>query len=139
MKVEASEVAKGMLNGRTLWVCDYRYNDITDKPIRSIVPTKVIVKSNTELPKNKSIYYSDSHFVKMSGEKETSTIIPLFDNTGYRSRTGTPLNIFTEEDECKKFFNRQLDKANEEVTVWLESMKRRASELLEKHKKLKLC
>ena len=139
MKVEASEVAEGMLNGRTLWICDYRYNDIADKPIRAIVPTKVVVKSNTELPKNKSIYYSDSHFVKMCGEKETSTIIPLFDNTGYRSRTGTPLNIFTEEDECKKFFNMQLNKANEEVAVWLESMKRRASEMLEKHKKLKQC
>lgn len=137
MKIETKEISDGKLDGSIFYVCDYRYNDISDKPIRAIIPTKVIVKSNSELPKNKRIYYSNSHFVKMTGEKETSTIIALFDNTGFRSRTGTPLNVFTEELECKKFFNKQLDKANKEVESWLDSMKLRADNLIEKHIKLK--
>lgn len=94
--------------GEEVWICDYRYNDIDNKPIRHIQPKKVVVVSNEDLPKNKTVYYSEFHFkaIKENG-KPSSTIIAPFDNTGFRSFTGESLNIFYSEDECRKHYKKQ--------------------------------
>ena len=61
--MQEENLAKGMHDGEVLWVCDLRYRDYADKPIRHIKPTKVLVRSNKMLEGKKKIYYSDSHFV----------------------------------------------------------------------------
>lgn len=89
--------------GNTVWVCDYRYNDLSlSKPIRHVPPVEVEIWSNDDLPKNKRVYYSSIHF-RPIGKK---TVIAPFDNTGYRSYTGVSLNVFLTEDEAKNYYIR---------------------------------
>ena len=107
--MQEENLAKGMHDGEVLWVCDLRYRDYADKPIRHIKPTKVLVRSNKKLEGKKKIYYSDSHFVAFGkGDKLTKKVIALFDNTGYKWRTGTSLRCFDNEQECIKCYNRQV-------------------------------
>lgn len=111
MEIKTAEIARGSSwVGKVLWICDYRRPDLDKKPIRHVPPTKVILLSNENLPANKRIYYSENHFVKLNSKgMPSSTIIPLFDNTGYRSNTGTPLNVFDNEQECIDCYNKQAD------------------------------
>lgn len=103
-----AEYKKVVKIGEEVWICDYRFNDIDNKPIRHIKPKKVVVYSNTDLPKNKKVYYSEFHFreVKDNG-KPSSTVIGPYDNTGYRFYTGESLNIFYDEKECIKHYKKQ--------------------------------
>lgn len=97
--------------GEHVYICDYRFNSIDDKPIRHIQPMKVVVCSNDDLPKNKRVYYSDIHFRPVGeNDKIQSRIIAPFDNTGYRAYTGVSLNIFYDEKECKEFYRQQCNK-----------------------------
>lgn len=98
--IDYKEIAEGKHNNKIVWICDLRYNDYTQKPIRHIKPTKVLIRDNSQTTKN--IYYSASHFVGLNkkGEPIKSKVISLFDNTGFRSRTGTPLDCFETEAEC---------------------------------------
>lgn len=114
MEYKFEDVRTGSINDKIIYVCDYRYNDFNDKPIRHIKPTKVLVKSNDNLPKNKNIYYSECHLVVLGKEdKPTSKILSIADNTGYRSFAGTPLRMFDNLEECqqayKEFVKKNLD------------------------------
>jgi hypothetical protein len=97
--------------GQKVYICDYRQEDLNKKPIRNVQPMTVQVVSNDDLPKNKTVYYSDVHFrmIKNKGEGVTSRIIPPFDNTGYRSYPGKMLNIFDNYQECADLFKVQID------------------------------
>ena len=97
--------------GQKVYICDFRQEDLNKKPIRNIQSMIVQVVSNNDLPKNKTVYYSDVHFrmIKSKGEGVTSRIIPPFDNTGYRSYPGVMLNIFDNYEECANFYNSQVD------------------------------
>lgn len=87
--------------GNIVWVCDYRYNDLSlSKPIRHVPPTEVEIWSNDDLPKNKRVYYSSIHF-RPIGKK---VVIAPFDNTGFRSYTGVSLNVFLTEKEAKDHY-----------------------------------
>ena len=93
--------------GDKIWICDYRFkNRYVDKPIRHIKPTKVMIRSNSDLPKNKRIYYSDWHFngLNKADEPLKSKIIAPFDNTGYRQFTGTPVHVFLTEEEAQEHY-----------------------------------
>ncbi|WP_440110007.1 hypothetical protein [Paenibacillus sp. QZ-Y1] len=94
--------------GEEVWICDYRYNDVDNKPIRHISPKKVVVVSNEDLPKNKRVYYSEFHFrgLRESG-KMSNTVIAPYDNTGYRAYAGVPLNIFYDKEERIKHYLNQ--------------------------------
>lgn len=129
--------------GKKLWICDYRQEDINKKPIRHQRPTEVIVRSISELPKNKKVYYTKNFFSKLNnkGEFINSSIIPVFDNTGYRSMTGIPLAAFDNEEECKMHYSEQVDKIikmidneMESILLNLQNMKKEA--ILEKSKYL---
>ncbi|GAA4879094.1 hypothetical protein GCM10023310_69020 [Paenibacillus vulneris] len=100
---------KDKLNiGDIVYICDYRFNDIDNQPIRHIPPMKVVVCSNEDLPKNKRVYYSEVHFRPIgTNGKVQSRIIAPFDNTGYRAYTGTSLNIFYDEQKSKDFYRTQ--------------------------------
>ncbi|MBT2759973.1 hypothetical protein [Paenibacillus sp. ISL-20] len=102
---EYSEVGRV---GEEVWICDYRYNDIDNQPIRHITPRKVVVVSNEELPKNKRVYYSNFHFRPVNEKgKVLSQVIAPYDNTGYRAYSGTSLNIFYTREECKQHYLNQ--------------------------------
>lgn len=96
--------------GKKLWVCDYRRPDLHKKTVRHIKPQQMLLRSNADTP-NKRIYYTDTHFVALNkkGDPIKSKITVIFDNTGYRSYAGIPINVFDNEQECKDFY---VDQAN---------------------------
>jgi len=120
MRIDIDALIKGKYNNQIIWVCDYRFTDFYKKPIRHLKPTPVMVLSNDSLPLGKTIYYSESHLVPIKNGKLTKTIFSIFDNTGYRSYTGVPLNAFTTETECRIFFSNQLDEIIKAFDIWVE-------------------
>lgn len=116
--------------GRTVWICDYRFLDISKKPIRHVKPTEVLVVSNDELPSNKTVYYSDIHF-KPIGNKgiPLKQIIAPFDNTGYRSFTGTSLNIFITKKECVECYLEQCELVKKEIEIEREKVNKRLDKI----------
>lgn len=107
--IPTSEVRDGKHNGKTVWICHYNRPDLEKKALRNIPPTKVLICSNDELPKNKTVYYSVSHFrpIGKTGKPGSKVISPV-DNTGYRMRSGNELFVFESEEECKASWNYQL-------------------------------
>ena len=109
MKISVKDIRSGKLNGKIVWICHYHRPDMDKKPLRNIPPTKVYICSNDELPKNKTVYYTQSHFRPLlnNGEPGSKILSPV-DNTGFRSRSGEELYAFDNEIECKKHWNNQL-------------------------------
>lgn len=129
MKINIEDITSGKL--------DYRKPNIHEKPIRLVEPQKVLVRSNTETKDR--VYYSESHFVILNKNSElTKKIIKPFDNTGYRSYTGVALNVFDNEQECIKFFHKQIDEINNVAEVWIIEQLKIKSDLIDKNVKLKL-
>lgn len=94
--------------GDEVWVCDYRYETVANKAIRHVVPQKVVVEDNSKLPANKTVYYSNVHFLPVGANgKPKKQVIAPFDNTGYRGYTGVSLQIFATEQECRDAYVRQ--------------------------------
>lgn len=125
MKIETDLIADGKMDGEYVWICDYRLKDPSNKPIRAVKPQKVLVRSNGET--KKGVYYSDSHFValKSDGSPTSSKIIGLFDNTGYRSYRGVPVNVFTTEMECRDMYRTLLKKAVGEIQEVIDQLNSR--------------
>ena len=110
MKYNLTEITNAEHDGVIVYICDIRHNDSPfSKLIRNVPPIKVIIQSNDELPSNKRVNYSLSHFKKLNKYDEPlkSSIIKPFDNTGYRSFTGIGLNVFDNMDECIEFYKAQ--------------------------------
>lgn len=130
------------LIGEIVWVCDYRHNDIANKPIRHIKPTEVIIVSNDDLPDNKTVYYSDIHFRPIGKKGQPlKRIIAPYDNTGFRSYPGVSLNIFLTKEECVKHYFKQcqeiLGEIEEEivrVNERLDGIKMEINEFMEEFK-----
>ncbi len=106
--IDVKEITNGSIDGKIVWVYDFRYNNFDEKPIRKVLPQSVFVQSNDKI--KKKIYYSKSHFVGRNkhGDPLKSKIIALYDNTGYRSFPGTPLNVFETERECFAHFKESV-------------------------------
>jgi hypothetical protein len=105
MKIETKKIREGSMIGEKVWICDYRRPDLNKKPIRNIAPTLCVICSNSDLPKNKTIYYSKTHFKPISTKGAVlNRVISPVDNTGFRLFHGVELNVFDNEDECKKYF-----------------------------------
>ena len=108
MKLETKEIADGIHNGKTVWICDYRWTDFDKKEDRNVKPTQVLIRSTEETTKR--VNYSHSFFSEIKKDKvSNSSLIKLFDNTGYRWYTGVALNVFTEEEECRDFYKKQAN------------------------------
>jgi hypothetical protein len=125
MKIDIKEIQEGTnFVGKMVWICDYRKPDINKKPIRHVRPTHVLVRSNSELPKNVRIYYSNNHFCKLNknGDPIASGIIPVFDNTGYRMYSGTPVQIFDNEKECNEEYCKMSDEIIKEIDLRMSSV-----------------
>ena len=109
MKIETREVMNGLRDGEQVWICHYLRPDLDKKPLRNVPPTLVQVVNNSSLPKNKRVYYSASHFLPVAKNGSLkSTVISPVDNTGYRSMSGNPLNVFDSEQECIECWNEEL-------------------------------
>lgn len=100
IEIKIDQIVTGSADGKQVWICDYRRPDLSKKPIRNIAPILVEVVSNSKLPKNKVIYYSDSHFRPVGKKGLTKKIIPVYDNTGFRLYPGVPLRVFIEFEDC---------------------------------------
>lgn len=106
MKLETKEIADGLHLDKIVWICDYRWKDFDIKQTRNIKPTKALIRPSSE--SNSTIYYSDCFFSEIKNEKVVkSSLIKLFDNIGFRSYSGVPLNVFTEENECREYYKKQ--------------------------------
>lgn len=105
MKIDVNEIRKGdkYLNN-DVWVCDLRFKDGLEKPIRNVHPIKVSIQPVVLV--KKTIYYSDNALVPYNnkGELNFNKAFGIFDNTGFRSYPGVPLNIFDSENECKEHY-----------------------------------
>lgn len=105
MRLEVKDVKEGKHDGQIVWICDLRYTDFNIKAARDISPKKVIVRPTSDT--SKTVYYSNSFFSEIKNEKVVnSSIIKIYDNTGYRSFPGVPLNIFTTEEEAQDEYKR---------------------------------
>jgi hypothetical protein len=115
--IEIKKITSGELNGETVWICDLRYTDFANKPIRHVRPTQVMVRPNSET--KKKIYYSESHFavIGKNGKPLKSKIIAPYDTTGYRAYTGTPVSCFCLEKECIQHYKEQVEAAIDGLIV----------------------
>jgi hypothetical protein len=106
--IDIKKITNGEMNDVKVWICDLRYTDYSNKPIRNIKPIEVLVRSNSET--SKRVYYSESHFVEFNkkGEPLKSKIKAPFDGTGYRSYAGVSLNCFDNEKECVNHYKKQV-------------------------------
>jgi hypothetical protein len=123
MKIDLKEMTEGSnLVGKLVWICDYRREDLGKKAIRHVRPQEVLVRSNSELPENKRVHYSNNHFVSLTKKgTPSSTVIPVFDTTGYRSFEGVALNIFDNQQECIEHYNKQADDIIKRLDIKIES------------------
>lgn len=111
------DVRNGSCDGMYLWICDYRYTDLSKKPIRHVKPQMAFVRSNEET--DKRIYYSQSHFVALNAKGElTKKIIPLVDNTGFRKISGTTLQVFKTRVECMECYSKMCEKIYNDLNVY---------------------
>jgi len=120
MKLETKEILDGEHNGKTVFICDYRWTDFDKKEDRNIKPVKVLIRSTDETTKR--VNYSHSFFSEIKKDKvSNSSLIKLFDNTGYRSYAGVPLSVFTEEKECVNFYKKQAKSIFKEFEKYREN------------------
>jgi hypothetical protein len=108
MKLEIKELRDGVHIGKEVWICDYRWTDFDKKEDRNIKPTKVLIRDTDDTTKR--VNYSHCFFSEIKKDKVVnSSLIKLFDNTGYRSFAGIALNVFTTEGECRKHYKKQAE------------------------------
>ena len=109
--IDINKIREGKYNGKDVWICDLRYNDYSNKPIRNVKPIKVLVRSNSLT--SKTVYYSSSHFVAYNkkGKVLESKVIVPFDTTGNRGYTGVSVNCFASEKECIAHYKKQVTEA----------------------------
>lgn len=93
--------------GKQIWITDYRRGK-SGGYVRHVPPTLVEVTCNSELPKNKRVYYSDYHFRKVKNGKVSKEILAPYDNTGYRSYKGVSVNVFYAYEEAVECYNSQI-------------------------------
>ncbi len=122
MEIDISTIQNGTWDGRHVWVCHYNRPDLQKKPLRNLPPTKVLVVSNDDLPDNKTVYYSQSHFrpFNKKGVPKAQIISPV-DNTGFRSRQGNPVHVFDNEQDCIDSWNDQIDEHIIQVDIRIEN------------------
>lgn len=115
-KIDVKDISSGSMNGELVWVCDYRRPDLHKKAARNVPVQKVLVVSSDDL--NQKIYYSNSAFLKLNKNGlATKQVVKLFDNTGFRTYAGVPLNVFDNESECVACWNRQIGDVVESINL----------------------
>lgn len=67
----------------------------------------------------------------MNGDKVLKQIIAPFDNTGYRSYSGTPVKVFDNIEDCVKAYNEMIGVASNEYTTRIEYLESKKQDLLD--------
>jgi len=140
MQIETKSIRDGKMIGDVVWICHYNRPDLDKKPLRNVPPTKVLIRDNDELPKNKKVYYSETHFspIGKNGKAQAKVISPV-DNTGYRTLCGNELFVFTTEEECNAEWNKQLDeqckRLDEKIANAAKYWENKKSEILKSKRK----
>ncbi|MCP4526734.1 MAG: hypothetical protein GY833_12630 [Aestuariibacter sp.] len=135
--IDIKQLTEGHLNGTRVWVCHFNQPDLLKKPLRNVPPTEMLVVSNGNLPENKKIYYSTCHLRPLSKKGlPTSRIVPIFDNTGFRGYTGTPLHVFDNKEECIKQWHRDLDVVRAKIDHEIEVAAKVWEDRLASHREL---
>lgn len=116
--------------GKEIWIAEANFK--MERP-RIIKPTSVLVVDVDNLPKNKRIYYSCTYLTPVG---KNSKIIPIYDNTGYRSFTGNPLSAFDTKEEATVWFNSKMQEKIEERVTNREAYIKEYDEITEKYKNL---
>ena len=115
------------------WVCDYRFTHPSQKPIRAVAPTRVILVANKP---NTREYYECHFFCAPFGKdgRISGKTLKVFDNTAY----GQPLNFFTDKAECDAFHVEQHRLALEQLETYridenarIEVLMNRSKEVIE--------
>lgn len=133
--IDIKDIIEGKYNGKMVYICDYRFKDINDKPIRFIPPQKVLVVSSEDV--NKKIYYSDSCFLVLNKKGEpTNKVIVVFDNTGFRSFRGIPCKVFDNMEECVLEFKTLVNENIKKIDEWKKAQDARYLELVKKNNEL---
>jgi hypothetical protein len=126
MKIDIKEIREGKRDGQLLWICDYRIKDVANKPIRHVEPQQVIVRPNDD---KHNVYYSESHFAPLNAKGlATSKVLAPFDNTGYRSFPGTPVQVFDNEIECREAYKQACKAVWNASLEWKESVEAQYAE-----------
>lgn len=124
-------IESGEVNiGDKVWICDYRFDDPTNKPMRNIAPQQVFImdKSSTK----KRIYYSDFYFAPISAKgTPLATVIAPFDNTGFRGYTGISVNVFLDEKDCREHFVKQCEEARNKIVKARDAFTKKMNERIE--------
>lgn len=128
MRIEIEKILDGSYLWAELWVCDLRFHNYSQKPIRHVKPQLVVVRSNEET--NITTYYSDYHFAIKSKDGYKKAIIKVFDNTGFRAYTGVALAVFDNEIECKEFYQQQVKECREGFALYLQELQKDFDKLL---------
>ena len=126
MKIETKVIRDGGNIGDVVWICHYNRPDLHKKPLRNLPPMQVVVTDNSILPKNKTVYYSDTHFAPLNKKGEpTKKVISPVDNTGWRSLCGNELFVFTTEEECNAEWNKQIQAHCDMIDVEIATAKQK--------------
>lgn len=115
MKISTKEVRNGQHTGKVVWVCHYLQPGLLKKPLRNVPPTEVQIVCNEQLPKNKTVYYSEVHFRQVKNGKVLSKVISPVDNTGHRMHCGNELHVFDSEAECIEQWNSEVKSVRRKV------------------------
>lgn len=136
-QLDIKEVTSGKHDGKRVWVCQFNQPDLDKKPLRKVAPTEMLIVSNDELPADKTIYYSGSHLRPLNKKGAAlSRIVPIFDNTGFRGRTGAPLHIFTSFEDCVAQWHRDLELVSARIEEQVQVASQRWRDRLAAHKEL---
>jgi hypothetical protein len=134
MKWEEFLTSNEKVEGKKVYIVDVRLSD-GNAFLRNVPPTEVIITCNSELPKNKKVYYSNYHFRKLNKKGEPlKQIVAPFDNTGFRSYSGTSVNVFETYEEAAQKYNKQLDEIVEHYGYRVSEL----NKLIENTKSLKI-
>ena len=105
-KIKAGEISVG----DTLWVVDFRYDNLLNKPTRNLVPTEVVVFQNTDA------YIADFHFrpYGKSG-KVTAQKITTWGSGGRNHYATQSIGIFHTEEEANEYYIAQCETIQKNV------------------------
>lgn len=124
-------IESGEVNiGDKVWICDYRFDDPTNKPMRNIAPQQVFIMDNSSTKKR--VYYSDFYFAPISAKgTPLATVIAPFDNTGFRGYTGVSVGIFLQEKDCRDYFVKQCGEARQKIEKARDEFTKKMNERIE--------
>ncbi len=105
------------LHGQKVWVCDWRFRSIEDKPIRVVVPTLVSLEvKSMNLQGYTNIQGTISyHTPYIQLVQKNGKYLSVRDSTTDWNRW---LHIFDDEQECRQFFKAQMEQNIQDMNAW---------------------